>query len=135
MPLHLSWYLENRILLVVNEGQSNDEDMFELDRLTIEYLNRSDADQVHMIIDIAQYKFVPSTKAVTQVEFAKHPRMGWSVLIGPTNAFERFVFVIGSNFFKMRSKMLPNMDEALRFLNKMDPSLPPLTDKSLEQAS
>jgi hypothetical protein len=88
-----------------------------------------------MIIDTTKYKFSPSAKAVTQLEFGKHPRMGWSVLIGATNPLERFVFVIGSNFFKMRSKMLPNMDEALRFLNKMDPSLPPLTDKSLEQAS
>ncbi len=135
MPLHLSWYLENRILLVVNEGESNDDDMFELDRLTIEQLNRSDAAQVHMIIDTSKYKFVPSAKAVTQVEFAKHPRMGWTVLIGSTNAFERFVFVVGANFFKTRSKMLTSIDEALQFLNKIDTSLPPLTGKSLEQAS
>ena len=134
MPLHLSWYLENRVLLVVNEGESTDQDMFELDKQTLEYFDQSDAPQIHMIIDTTKDKFAPSAKAVTQVKFAKHPRMGWTVLIGATNAFERFIFVIGSNFFNMRSKMLTNRDEALRFLNKIDITLPPLSD-DLEQAS
>jgi hypothetical protein len=128
MPMQLSWYLENRVMLLVNHGDSSDQDVFDIDQPIIDYLNQSQAPLVHLIIDNIGAKYIPSVKAVTSVKWPKHPQYGWTILVGLTNPFQRFVNVVATNFFKARQRMFDTMDEALDFLNEVDSTLPALRD-------
>jgi hypothetical protein len=128
MPIQISWYLENRVILLVNHGESSDQDVFAVDQPMIDYLNQNQAPLVHLIIDNTGAKYIPSVKAVTAVKWPKHPQYGWTILVGLTNPFQRFVNVVATNFFKARQRMFDTMDEALNFLNEVDSTLPALRD-------
>ncbi len=134
MPVELSWYLENRVIQVINSGKITDDDMLDNDQPIINYLNQSSFPLVHMIVDNTKAVYTPSAKMITKAKFPRHPQCGWIILVGPTNTFMRFVNVVVTNVFKTRNRMFDSFDEALTFLNEIDSSLPPLRNNVLGKA-
>lgn len=128
MPVQLSWHLENRVMMVVAEGDYTDEELINLDAQVIKYLDQSSAPLVHMIMDRQGTNHIPSIKSVTMVKWPKHPRYGWTLVVGSTNPFQRFVVAIANNFFKGRQRNFDTREEALDFLNLVDSTLPPLRE-------
>jgi hypothetical protein len=135
MPSQLSWYLENRVMQIVNHGDVADQDLFDIDESVIQYIDQSSAPLVHLIVDHRNGNNAPSAKGLTQLNWPKNPRLGWTILIGLKNPFQRFVTVVAANFFKIRLRLVNTMDEALDFLNEVDSTLPALRDKNLDKAS
>jgi hypothetical protein len=134
MAIQLSWYLENRVILLTSQGDSSDQDLLDLDQQIIEYLNQCEAPLVHLIADHRKGGKMPSVKVSTQIQWPKHPQYGWGIMVGLTNPVQRFLVAVASNFFKVRQRMFNTMDEALDFLSEVDSSLPPLRNK-LDKAS
>lgn len=126
MPVKLSWYLENRVMMVVAEGEYTDDELINLDAQVIKYLDQSNVPLVHMIMDRQGTTHIPSMKSVTMVKWPKHPRYGWTLVVGSTNPFQRFVVALANNFFKGRQRNFDSREEALDFLNEVDSTLPPL---------
>ena len=135
MSSQLTWYLENRVILVANEGMISDQDMLSVDQPIADYMNQSKAPLVHLIVDNTSAIYAPSVKTVTQAKFPKHPQCGWVLLVGPTNTFTRFVNAVVTNVFKTRNRMFNTRAEALDFLNEVDSTLPPLRDHTITRAS
>jgi hypothetical protein len=135
MSIQLSWYLENRIILLTSHGESSDQDLLNLDQPIINYLNQSQAPLVHLIADHRRGGKMPSLKVSMQIEWPKHPQYGWGILVGLTNPLQRFLVVVASNFFNVRQRMFNTMDEALDFLNEVDSTLPALRSNTLDKAS
>src|SRR5262249_44343349 len=128
MPVKLSWYVENRVMMVAAQGDYTDEELIALDDQVIKYLDQSTAPLVHMVMDRQETTHIPSIKSVTMVKWPKHPRYGWTLVVGSTNPFQRFVVALANNFFKGRQRNFDSLDEALDFLNHVDSTLPPLRD-------
>src|SRR5690242_9872525 len=126
MPVKLSWILENRVMMVVAEGDYSDEELIGLDGQIIKYLDQSTAPLVHMVMDRHGADHTPSIKSITQVKWPKHPRYGWTLVVGSTNSLQRFVVALANNFFKGRQRNFDSVPAALDFLNEVDTSLPPL---------
>ncbi|MBA3871478.1 MAG: hypothetical protein H0X30_20225 [Anaerolineae bacterium] len=135
MPAQLSWYLENRVLLMINYGEVADQDLFDLDQTIIDYLDNCTVPLVHTIIDHRKGMNSPSVKGLTKLRWPKHPKVGWMIMIGMKNPLQRFVVAVSTSFFKTRMRMFNSMDEALNFLNDVDSTLPPLRDGTLTKAS
>jgi len=135
MSSQLNWLLENRVILTFNQGIVTDQDMFDNDEPVTAYMNQCSAPLVHMIVDHRKGIGTPSSKAMAQLNWPKHPKMGWIILVGMANPFQKFVVAVTSNFFKTRMRMLNTMDEALDFLNQVDSTLPSLRDNSMGKAS
>lgn len=135
MSVDLSWYLENRVIQIVNHGDISDQDMLDSDQPIIDYMNQSQAPLVHLIVDNSKASYTPSVKTVTQAKFPKHPQCGWIILVGPANTLMRFANAVVTNLFKTRNRMFDTFDEALDFLNEMDSTLPPLRDMKHDKAS
>ena len=135
MTSQVSWLLEKRVILTYNEGIVSDEDMFANDQPILDYLNACTVPLVHMIVDHRKGVGSPSSKALAQLSWPKHPKTGWTILVGMANPFQKFVVTVASNFFKSRMRMVNTMDEALDFLNQVDSTLPALRDGSLTKAS
>lgn len=131
MPVQLSWYIEHRVIQIINSGEISDQDMLDSDQPIIDYFNESNVPLVHLIVDNSNARYTPSVKSVTMAKFPKHAKCGWVLLVGPANSFMRFVNAVVSNIFKTRNRMFETFDEALDFLNDMDGSLPPLRDREL----
>jgi hypothetical protein len=126
MPIKLDWYLENRVIIITAEGDYADEELINLDGQVIQYLDQSTAPLVHMIMDRQGTNHIPSIKSVTMVKWPKHPRYGWTLVVGSSNPFQRFVVALANNLFKGRQRNFDTFDEALDFLNEVDSTLPPL---------
>ncbi len=126
MPVKLSWFLENRVMMIAAEGEYTDEELIGLDGQVIQYLDQSPMPLVHMIMDRQQTNHIPSIKSATMVKWPKHPRYGWTLVIGSSNPFQRFVVALANNLFKGRQRNFDSLDEALDFLNLVDSTLPPL---------
>ncbi len=135
MSSQVSWFLEKRVILTYNEGVVTDEDMFANDQPIIDYLNQCTVPLVHMIVDHRKGLGSPSSKALAQLSWPKHPKVGWMILVGMANPFQKFVVTVTSNFFKTRMRMINTMDEALDFLNQVDSTLPALRDQTIGRAS
>src|ERR1051326_3493267 len=99
MPTQLSWFLENRVMLLTSHGAVSDQDLFDIDQPVIDYLNQSNAPLVHLIIDHRDATTTPSVKASTQLKWPKHPRNGWGIMVGLTNPIQRFMVAVATNFF------------------------------------
>src|SRR5689334_10087471 len=128
MPIQLSWYLENHVILHVNQGDISDQEILDVDQPISGFLERSHAPLVHLILDNRSATTTPSIKAISQLKYPKHPRFCWLIVVGPTNTFVRFVNAVTTNLFKSRNRMFDTMDEALDFLNEVDSTLPALRD-------
>ena len=135
MPSQVSWLLENRVMLTYNQGVVSDQDMFNIDQPVLDYMNQCTAPLVHMIVDHRNGIGSPSTKALAQLQWPKHPKVGWMIMVGMANPFQKFVVAVASNFFKTRMRMFDRMDEALDFLNEIDSTLPMLRLEKLDKAS
>jgi hypothetical protein len=126
MPVNLSWFLENRVMQIVAEGAYTDDELINLDPQVIKYLDQSTVPLVHMIMDRKGTDHIPSMKSVAQVKWPRHQRYGWTLVVGSSNPFQRFVVALANNFFKGRQRNFDSFDEALDFLNEVDSTLPPL---------
>jgi len=135
MSSQLSWYLENRVMQIVNHGEVTDQDLFDLDESAVHYMDQGSAPLVHLIIDHRKGINSPSAKGLMQLKWPKHPKMGWIVMVGMANPLQKFVTAVASNFFKTRLRMVDTMDEALDFLNDVDSTLPALRNSLLDKAS
>ncbi len=114
------------VMMVVAEGNYTDDELINLDGQVISYLDQSNVPLVHMIMDRQGTDHIPSMKSVTKVKWPKHPRYGWTLVVGSTNPFQRFVVAVANNFFKGRQRNFDNREEAFDFLNEVDSTLPPL---------
>ena len=141
MALQLSWYLENRVILLTIHGESSDQDLFDVDQEIINYLNQSSAPLIHCIMDQRNAILPPTFKAAalivtaTKLKWPKHPQYGWAIMIGQPHPLLRFVTAVATNFFKIRQRGFNTMDEGLDFLNDIDGTLPALRDHRLGKAS
>ena len=77
-------------------------------------------------MDRKETDHIPSAKSAMMVKWPKHPRYGWTLVVGTSNPFQRFVVAIANNFFKGRQRNFDTFDGALDFLNEVDSTLPPL---------
>lgn len=132
MPVNLSWYIENRVIQIINEGQISDDDMLRIDQPIIDLMNASSFPLVHMIVDNSKATYTPSVKTITQAKFPRHTKCGWVVLVGPANSFMKFVNAVVTNVFKTRNRMFDTFEEAVAFLNEVDSTLPALSDMKSE---
>jgi hypothetical protein len=141
MSFELSWYLENRVILLTSQADNSDDNLLDVDQQVIHYIDQSSAPLVHLIMDQRNAPPPSSSKAASQIKLAtqlkwpKHPKYGWAIMIGPTNSLQRFVIAVATNFFKVRQRTFDTVDEGLDFLNDIDSSLPALRDNKLNKAS
>ena len=126
MSSQSSWYIENCIILVANEGTTTDQELFNVDQQIVNYMNQATAPLVHVIVDNRKLTVLPSVKAFTQLTFPKHSQCGWVLVVGPANTLIRFINLIVTNVSQTRNRMFNTLDEALDFLNEIDSTLPAL---------
>jgi hypothetical protein len=126
MKYRISWYLEGRVVLSEHFQAGTAEDVAQMDAEYLALLEQSDAPLVHFIFDMSQQDSVPDLKTMANMQFTRHPRFGWSLVIGTLNPITRFLVSTVAQINKARFRSFTNREDALRFLQEMDSSLPDL---------
>lgn len=124
----LTWIIEDR-LFFLKWPQIVDADVIrDYTHQVMEAMDSSKSDNVHYISDTRPMKGFPSMKESKQLlDSFKHPKMGWTISLGGFNPAMKTMVHIVSGALGIRVHTVTNIDEAVRFLNESDPSLPPLS--------
>ena len=127
MKYRISWYLEGRVVITEHFQAVTPEDVAQMDKEYVAHLEQSDAALVHFLFDLRQHDSVPDLKTMSHMEFTKHPRFGWTIVVGNINPITRFLVSTVAQINKARFRSFTTMEDALLFLQEMDSSLPDLT--------
>lgn len=126
MKYRISWFVEGRVVLTEHFQTITPEETAQMDAEYVALLEQSDAVLVHFLFDLRQHDGVPDLKTMSSMAFTKHPRFGWSIVIGHLNPITRFLVSTVAQINKARFRSFTTMEEALRFLQDMDSGLPDL---------
>ncbi len=136
MPFHQEWLITDQVVRVVFTGQLTIEDIAKSFMVSGKFIAESEAKRVHFIHDWTQLDGFPTNlnQIRSSTEMDENPyadRLGWVVIFGAQGKILRFLGDIVFQLYQIRTHMTSNLDEAIAFLEKQDPTLvksPKLTE-------
>mgnify|MGYP006921590864 CR=1 FL=1 len=122
MPLEVSWYIQDRVLLVVGYGTVVFEDLVRANEMMAEALK---SNGVHLIIDRRGITQNPNNiiKLRKALSSLNHPRFGWLVFVDQPNQMRDFLASILTQLARTQFRRFDTLDEAMIFLMKQDETL------------
>jgi hypothetical protein len=124
----LSWIIEGRVFyvkwpeIIDHEGTI----AFRADMTT--YLSQATGAKVHAVSDTYLVKQLPKIQEIQQaMSVIKHDNLGWIVSLEPNHGLVKMMAQVISRIRPMHVRFVKDVDEAIRFLNEGDPTLPDLT--------
>jgi len=136
MPVRVGWYIRDYIFIIQAEGTATDQEYIELGNspIIIGAMNHSRAPLIHYFFEILDPKTtLPSIRVRGQIQIEKHPKDGWSMLIGfKHNIVWRMTATIIAQVSRSRFVLVDNREAAFDFLRRIDATLPTQPDASIE---
>jgi hypothetical protein len=134
MAIAVSWYVNNRILVLKGIRNITDSDLIESDNLIIYHLENSIRRPVHLIIDGSLIETVPNLAVFKRWQWPRHAALGNVAIFGLRNNTLRFVISAIAQLFGLRFSFQDSFIDAVTALTRMDTqlaktgSLPPIED-------
>ncbi|PJF34863.1 MAG: hypothetical protein CUN49_13485 [Candidatus Thermofonsia Clade 1 bacterium] len=121
MPIHIEWYdPENNIVLSTFIGDTELAEIEEALTTYIGFLEKSER-MVHFMADMRQLgkaKGFAFSEIKLLQQFLKHPRMGYTVMIGRQPGVH-FVLKVLSQLFNLRYATFGDVEEGARYLREV----------------
>jgi hypothetical protein len=122
MPVQITWYIPERILLAIYSGDVSREDIQHQYQEGIKLCHSVDTPLVHMIVDTAGVKSFPKTISDYKGTFGEKARnAGWVVLVGD-NKIARLLCTVVTNLMKLRFAYVTTVEEAIFYISERDKS-------------
>jgi hypothetical protein len=121
-----SWLYPSRVVLVEFDGDLSFEELEASHRAIIENFFNAGQAPVHLVIDIDHLKSFPTNLIKVQQitrPVLGHPAIGWMIMVGTTNALQRFLLTTITQLANIRTQQTSTLDEARAALERLDPSL------------
>jgi hypothetical protein len=134
MAIAVSWYVNNRILVLKGIRNITDADLIESDNLLIYHLENSIRRPVHLIIDGTLIETLPNLAVFKRWQWPRHAALGNVAIFGLRNNTLRFVISAIAQLFGLRFSFQDSFIDAVTALTRMDTqlaktgSLPPVED-------
>lgn len=121
------WIIEDRLFYVKWPETIDDEVVEYFKQEMLRYLLPSSAPKVHFISDMRQAKKLPGLNMVRDnAAIISNDKMGWVMAMASNNALIKMLVTVVTRIFPIHVHFVDNLDEAIRFLNDADPTLPDL---------
>ena len=125
MPYNYWWEVGQHVLYVSYSGDMSVEELTESMQVLTEEMKLNGGPFVNIISDVGnvqhQLSLPEVMKAVRQFETSE--QMGWSIMVGNTNAIMRFTNNVAGQFLGQRMRSFDTPEEAIAFLKESDPSI------------
>jgi hypothetical protein len=122
MAVKLTWYIPERILLAIYNGDVSREDIAYQYQEGIKMCHSVETPLVHMIVDTADVKSFPKSISDYKGTFGeKASNAGWVVLVGD-NKIARLLTTIVTNLMKLRFAYVNTVEEAIFYISERDKS-------------
>lgn len=131
MPYTVSWYIENRVLLITISGRVTLEDLQALHNDSYQHVLQS-SNRVHAIADLSAFEGIPTKLSglSSVVNKEKHPNQGMTVLVLPNlNVIFRFVGGLILQTLRLEYRVCQTMDEAVDILQRVDTDIPTMRER------
>ena len=123
MPSQVVWFVENRILYVLNRGDLTPDDFRRVDQQVIRLMRESEK-RVHVIFDATDCDNLPGLKDLDRGQILKYfrePTCGWTVVIGKRENIQlRMLSTFMTAIAGARLHTSINHEDALYFIRQMD---------------
>jgi hypothetical protein len=118
------WLVEGRVIYAELSGRLSMRELEQLDDQIVNLLKNATAPQVHFIMDTSVLEAIPSLQELGRLRHLKSFRCGWLLTIGASRKPAiHTTFILLAQMFKVRHMELKGIDEALRYLYSVEPSL------------
>lgn len=119
-----SWFIEGRIIHLKLADVVLESQLSALDKLMMSFLRAGTAPQVHLIVDVSELTALPPIAALSRMNFLRHHRQGWWVIIGkrPGSIAHNVLHLLGDTY---RILHTDKTDEkaAQSFIRTVDPTM------------
>jgi hypothetical protein len=127
MFCEMTWYLENRVIYVRYPEIVTAEVAADYVNRTTAYIRSSPAALVHTISDPSRVRQLPPiSESKKIVAMLNEPRMGWAATYGSSNPLLKMLVQVVTNVIPVHVRFVNDLDDAIKFLNHIDPTLPDL---------
>lgn len=125
MTLQTTWYIEGHITLTHFIGESTVDDLKQANQWALECTRAYPDRPVHHLVDATQQTRTAISASLMRdtMSVFKEPNYGWLVLIGINDVVSRMLVSIATQLFKINVHTVATMNEAVQFLQEIDPSL------------
>ncbi len=129
MPFQVSWYVEKRIIYGRYYGEITLEELTEATDIIYDYLEETEA-PAYLIADTTDVTRHPYSLAALRQALRKerHPNLAWSLGV-TSNKMVRMMSGMLNQMARMQAKHFTKLEEALEFLQRLDSTLPDLSQK------
>ncbi len=136
MPIEMSWYVQDRVILLKFIGDITVEDMQEISANYIDMVDTAEGDWlIHALHDADQMESLPRAikDTVNNARDAfKHPRSGWTVAYNIRKPVLKLFGNMATGMLRVRYRIFNTRAEALAFLQETDQTLPELVTDQQE---
>jgi hypothetical protein len=134
MGYHLTWLLENRILLISYKGMLTKADLYAYLAETMDMRDRANAlhgevgPLVHTITDASRMTGTELNlkEALKSLDAVRKQRVGWTIYIA-AGKMDLFFASLGHQFAGVRFRCVGSVAEGIDFLKQMDDTLAEFT--------
>jgi hypothetical protein len=128
MGTESAWLIKEHVVLT-HLGDFDIPELEEMAQAMATYQTSTSASQVHQVVDVRDLKnSPPNINALRQhLGYWQHPKMGYVIAVGINNPVVSFLAQILPKMIGVKFHKVDTIDEAIKFLQKMDDSLAGLT--------
>lgn len=127
MNIQYYWLLKNRIVCRDVPPYSTVADLEAADLPLQEYFDSSPHDTVHLIIDASKIVEMPNAFLLSKQGWLRHPKLGWILAFGNKRPENEARGAVAAKAVAQRIRHFETLQEALKYLQKMDQTLPDLS--------
>lgn len=121
----MDWIVDGRVSYCKYWGEYTAEDLLEWDRTVVDMLDQL-PDEVtfcHAIYDMSEIRRMAPLRDHLGLEVRKHPKVGWTIIVGSLPPLTRFVVAAVTQVMRARTRFVKSLEEAIDLLRSVDPAL------------
>src|SRR5688572_11535806 len=124
MAHRIEWLLEGRVIIATWMGNIRDNEILDADSVILGMIRQFPQNTVHIVTDFTGLKAPPSMFSFRNSKAPAERNFGWAVTYGYISPLVRTILTVMAATFRVKHRMVTNRDDALKFLQRVDKTLP-----------
>jgi hypothetical protein len=116
MAYEISWFDPLKIIYLKAPAEVSEHDAREADAQLLKLLSETGEGPIHAIIDDSEMRRMPGVAVTMQFQTLKHPRFGWTVVVGQKEKVYRMLYAITCHLRGLPVYLADTVDEAAAFI-------------------
>lgn len=128
----MDWIVERKVGYWKMWGEFTSADLRIWDGHVTDMLNQAapETTYMHAIYDLHEVTRLAGLRDYLSLEARKHPKVGWTIIVGSLGTVQRFVLSAATQAMQVRTRFVETLDEAVELLRSVDATLATLDSEA-----